>query len=320
MGTSVSSYLPPSRCFADWLYNLADDIWQSSAMRLSCFLCLHGLSKMIFSCYTIEREHTFWNGGKTDGGVWKIWYKRRLGKDMRIGICDDEPLQRQYLEHLVKKWGKERQEAVMTASFDNGKSFLFQWQEDRSFDLLLLDIEMGDLNGMELARRLREEKEGLAIIFITGYTEYMGQGYEVQALHYLLKPVDEKKMFQVLDRALEQKEKNGVRHVFETSDGMVNLTLQEIWYVEAFAHISVLHMGGQTQWRIKKSIGDVERLLEEYGIAMVKPHRSYLVNLDHVTGIFREELQMDDGTMIPLSRRNRGSVHEAFVRHFRGGN
>lgn len=235
---------------------------------------------------------------------------------MRIGICDDEEAQRRYLKQLAEQWAFKSGEKAVCDCYPDSEAFLFAWEEDKSYDVLLLDIEMKEMNGMELARRIRQEDEDIALVFITGYEEYIGQGYEVSALHYLLKPVDEEKLYRVLDRAMASRRREGIRQLFETAEGWLSIALNDIWYVEAFAHYCTLHLK-DCEYQVKKSIGSMEELFTAYGISFVKPHRSYLVNLKFVTSILKEELIMDDGRRIPVSRRNYRQINEAFFGYFR---
>ena len=114
-----------------------------------------------------------------------------------ISICDDNAEQIKYLRRLVRLWAEKMAFAVQLYEYESAEEFLFKYP-DNPCDILLLDIEMGEMNGMELAKKLRNSNDNLPIIFITGYADYMADGYDVFALHYLLKPVEEDKLFFVL--------------------------------------------------------------------------------------------------------------------------
>ena len=92
---------------------------------------------------------------------------------MRIAICDDEEAQRALVEKYLREWSEIHSIALETVAFSNAEQFLFVWEEDKIYDLLILDIEMGKISGMDLARKVREENEEIPIIFITGYESYM---------------------------------------------------------------------------------------------------------------------------------------------------
>lgn len=123
----------------------------------------------------------------------------------RAAICDDSAADCKYIRKLISEWAQERNITVNAEEFPSAESFLFRYAENKTFDLLLLDIEMDGMDGVTLAKRIRRENEAVQIIFITGYSDYIAEGYEVAALHYLMKPVNREKLFSVLDRALEKR-------------------------------------------------------------------------------------------------------------------
>lgn len=234
---------------------------------------------------------------------------------MRIAICDDEEAQQKLLEKYLTEWGSRRKERVEVCAFPNAESFLFQWEEDRQFELLILDIEMGALNGMELALKLREKGEEIPLLFISGYDRYMSQGYEVSALHYLLKPVHKEKLFSVLDKVSREK-KPPKKLMFQMEEGILTAAVSDIWYIEAADHRCVLRTEGKS-CELKHSFGELKKMLEEKE-EIVCCHRSYLVNVQHVSAIMKTEIIMDDDTRIPVSRGAVKQVNEAFIRNYRG--
>lgn len=232
---------------------------------------------------------------------------------MKIAICDDEKAQCMLLSDYLASWGKDREILPEISCFSNGESFLFAW-EDVSFDLLILDIEMGALSGMDLAGIIRKENEDLPILFITGYEKYMAQGYDVAALHYLLKPVQKEKLFEILD-GLAKKKKPEEKLAFPTAEGHILLPASQIWYVEAMGHGCLLCTAEEKR-QIRMSMGAALKLLGGQK-SFVQCHRSYLVNLQHISAIVRAEIVLDDGTRLPISRRAQKEVNDAFIRNYR---
>lgn len=232
---------------------------------------------------------------------------------MRIAICDDEEVQRQLLAEYLREWADTVHLLLETVSYPNAESFLFQWEEDKDFDLLILDIEMGQINGVELAMKLRENDEQIPILFITGYEDYMAQGYEVSALHYLLKPVNKQKFFEVLKR-LQKKNKTENKILLQTDTGMLSVLPSDIWYIEAVGHKSKLITinGGYV---LKHSISELEKILEQEN-GILSCHRSFLVNLQHVSSITKTEFVMDNNIRIPISRGNIRKVNAAFLKYY----
>ena len=234
---------------------------------------------------------------------------------MRIAIVEDEVSQQQMVENYVAEWRQIRRIEGKSVCFQNSESFLFFWEEDKQFDLLILDIEVGAMSGLELARKLRKEGEEVSILFITGYQEYMQYGYDVGALHYLMKPVQKEKMFEVLDHFAQGKEKQGKKLLLETVEGKISIAPDKIWYVEAAAHRCDLFMEN-TRLTLKISLGEFEELVRER-TDFVKCHRSYLVNLRHVSVLGKTEVLLDDGKSIPLSRMAAKKVNTSFIRYYR---
>ena len=109
---------------------------------------------------------------------------------MHIAVCDDEPATLAYLSELVRRWGEGRADPVRVERFPSAQALWFEWEAKPCFDLFLLDIQMQGLDGVTLARKIRAADEKCAIIFITGTAEFAADGYDVSALHYLLKPID----------------------------------------------------------------------------------------------------------------------------------
>ena len=122
----------------------------------------------------------------------------------RIAICDDERAQAEELRALVLAWGKDAGADCAVEIFASAEAFLFAREGGGVFDILLLDVEMSGLSGLELARRLRAEGYRAQLAFITSHFEFVAEGYDVEALNYLVKPVTREKLFAVLSRAAER--------------------------------------------------------------------------------------------------------------------
>lgn len=230
---------------------------------------------------------------------------------MRIAICDDEKAQQQLLQKYLAEWARISGTPLKTELFASAEAFSFACEEDRAFDLLILDIEMGQQNGMELAAHIRKEDEEIPILFVTGYEKYMAQGYEVAALHYLLKPIRKEKLFSLLDRLREKSRRQEQRLLFQTEDGPLSLPPSRIWYLEAQAHWCILYTAGH-EYTLHSSIGELERFLSGQP-EFLRCHRSYLVNAGHICAILKTELVLDDNRRLPLSRSAQKKVNQSFI-------
>ena len=244
---------------------------------------------------------------------------------MRIAVIDDRPADRDYIAALVTRWAKDRDTAVTTVPFPSAESFLFAYSEDKDFDILLLDIEMGStageaaraINGVELAKTVRAENDTMQMVFITGFPDFIAEGYEVSALHYLMKPVDRDKLFSVLDRAAANLGKAERWILLPSGDGQTRVRLDRILYAEAFGHDLTVHTE-DGDFAFRKTIGAWEA---ELGLeaGFVRCHRSVLVNLRFVSKITRTDVVLDNGTVLPLARNAAQAVNLAFIRYYREG-
>ena len=227
---------------------------------------------------------------------------------IRVAICDDDNSQIGALKVMLTEWN----EHIIINEYTSAEQFLFGYP-DTPCDLLLLDIEMGDMNGMELAHKLRRKGDMLPIIFITGYSEFMQDGYDVEALHYLLKPVDKDKLFAVLDRYASRHSADS-RVIFPSEEESVCVNADDIMYLEAF--------GKKTQIMLKDSkevlcTCGLSAAAEKLGEGFVSCHRSYVVNLGFVRSISKTDITLDNNRKIPLSRRLYDSVNRAFISFYK---
>lgn len=232
----------------------------------------------------------------------------------KIAICDDAAADRDYLSDLVQHWAACRGHTVQLRSFSSAEQFLFHYAEEKDFDILLLDIELGSMDGISLAKQLRQERDTVQILFITGYPDFILEGYDVAALHYLLKPVDQEKLSLVLDRAAGNLCKSRKTILLDTGGELRKFPVDTIEYVEAFSH-SVAIVTTSGTYTVKKSLSEMSNLL---GKEFVRCHRSYLAGLKYISRISKTELVLDGGTVLPLARSAFSTVHRAFVSYYTG--
>lgn len=225
-----------------------------------------------------------------------------------IAICDDDSSQVKALRKLLTEWNSQ----TVIKEYSSAEQFLFSYP-DNQCDLLLLDIEMGDMNGMELAKALRAKGDMLPIVFITGFSEYMGDGYDVEALHYLLKPVDRDKLFMTLDRYSHNRRPRN-RIILPYCEGSVITSSKNIIYLEAFGKKTQVALNSGK--KITCSIG-LSAVFEKLGDGFVSCHRSYVVNLGYISSVSKNEITMDSGEKIPVSRRLYDSVNRAFIDYYK---
>ena len=227
----------------------------------------------------------------------------------RLAICEDSDADRAYLVDLVNWWAARAGHAVQVFAFSSAESFLFWYAEQREVDILLLDIEMGKMDGVTLAKRLRENGDAVQIVFITGYADYIAEGYDVAALHYLVKPVREEKLFSVLDRAAEKAAQNEITLHFDMGGEVVRIPIYRIRYAEGRGNYVTIH--ANTDCTVKMTLAELESKLDD---RFHRAGRSVVVNLTQIARVTRSEIQLMDGTAIPLPRGAYEGVNRAIIR------
>lgn len=228
----------------------------------------------------------------------------------KIAICDDEQNQIEYITSIVESWSAHAGHSCEIRTFASAEAFLFEYEEDKAYDILLLDVEMKNMNGIELAKRIRKDNNRAEIIFITSHFEFVGEGYEVDALHYLIKPIAAEKLTQVLTKAAEKISVEPPSVVISCEGETVKLYEADIRYVESFLHYIVIHTKDKA-YKIKENISVFEsRVSDDF----YRIHRSYLVALKHITRISRTFVNIGN-TELPLSRGKYDDINRAFIEH-----
>lgn len=226
----------------------------------------------------------------------------------KIAVCDDSAADRSYCISLTENWAKGAGVSLSVSAFSSAEEFLFRYEECKEYDILLLDIEMGEMDGVALAKRLRKDNETIQIIFITGYSDYISEGYEVAALHYLIKPVREEKLFSVLDRAAEKLRTNEKVLHFEASGELVRVPVYQIRYVDVRLNYVTIH--AKEEITIKKTLSELADMLDE---RFYRVGRSAIVNLTRVDRVTRTEIHLDDGSCVQLPRGAYEGVNRAII-------
>lgn len=232
---------------------------------------------------------------------------------LRIAICEDEEVHIKILEKAIKIWSKSRNIPISIKTFPNGESFLFHW-EDEKFDLIMLDIQMGELTGVETAEKIRMEDEEVGIIFVTGREEYALKGYGVGAINYFLKPANEEEVAISMDKFyrnfIKDREKSSTLNLVNGKE-VRKIKFNDIIYCVVFSHYTDIVTTSETiSW--KKKISELE--IELPSDSFIRCHRSYLVNVKRIEQVLKDELVIEGGVSIPIARGKRDYVLENFMR------
>lgn len=228
--------------------------------------------------------------------------------EYKLAICDDNQQEARFMEALVQAWAAQNEYVVRTELFPSAEAFWFRYAEQKDYDILLLDIEMGEMDGVSLAKQVRKDNETVQIVFVTGYSEYISEGYDVAALHYLMKPVKQEKLYEVLERAVQKIKKNEKVLILEHGGETVRIPLYEIRYIEVNQNYVTVH--AKREITVKKTLKEFEDLLDE---RFYRVGRSSIINLNGIEKVTRTEIYLACGTVLPLPRGQYESINRAII-------
>lgn len=230
---------------------------------------------------------------------------------LHIAIVDDEQAHRDILSEYIRQWAAKARAETDIKTYTSGEAFYFAWSDDQSCDVVFLDIMMGGTNGVSLAKTLREKGTPITIIFTTGIPDYMQEGYEVEALHYLLKPLQKEKVWQCLEKCRERLEKQQSFVLLPAQEGLIRIAADDVLCAEAMGHCCILTCAAGT-YEIKTGIQQLHRKLSEHG-NFPFCHRSYLVNIQKISKITKTDLLLEGGCSVPVSRRMYDAINRQFI-------
>ena len=227
----------------------------------------------------------------------------------KIAICDDSDADTQYVLDMVNRWAVSSDYTLQINTFHSAESFLFHYSKESDFDILLLDIEMGDMDGVEMAKKIRKDNDTIQIIFITGYSDYILEGYEVAALHYLIKPVKEEKLSAVLNRAVDKLTKNEKILHFETNGEMIRVPIYQIRYADVYGNYVTIHANSDIT--VKMTLGELEKQLDE---RFYRAGRSVIFNLTQISRVTKTQVKLNDGTSVNIPRGAYDGINQEIIR------
>ncbi len=239
---------------------------------------------------------------------WRDDHCKEVRMTYRVAICDDDEMDSSYVKVCLCSWASSRKANVVVDVFPSAESFLFKNDGGGGYDILLLDIEMGLMDGVELARRVRANDKAVQIVFITGYSDYTSEGYDVEALHYLMKPVKESKLFEVLDKAASKVQGNARVLTLELGGGIVRVPIYEVQYLEVYGNYVTIHANQDIV--VKKTLAEFEK---ELGEGFYRIGRSYIVNLKMVRRVTKSQVLLANGKALSIPRGAYETLNRAII-------
>jgi len=229
-----------------------------------------------------------------------------------IAICDDSIKMVNSLDESIKEYAGNTDKKIRTFLFTDGVEMLENYSG--KFDIIFLDIKMPQMNGIEVAKKIREKDANVIIIFLTSLVQYALDGYKVNASNYLVKPITKKRLESELEwwiRKIEQKDEPYI--CFHNDKGNYKVLLKDISYIETYNRNLLIHTGQQNvvcYWKMK----DMEDKVASYGFA--RNHSSFIVNLFYVENIEKNDVKLSTGERLPISKTKKKEFMEKLAEYW----
>ena len=232
---------------------------------------------------------------------------------LTVAIVEDDKGYSSLLEKYITKYGKEKGESFKVSVYEDGLSFLAVC--DTGFNIVLMDIEMPMLDGLKTAAKLRSVDKNASLIFVTNMAKYAVNGYEVDAIDFIVKPVDYFNFSLKFDKAVRlQKKKSPEFMILSTDSGIVKIDISEIKYVESLQHYLTFYTENG-EYKTRSSMKDMEKKFASKNF--VRCNNSYLVNLAYVDKVRADSVIIGEATL-PISRLKKKSFMDALALYYGG--
>ena len=220
---------------------------------------------------------------------------------MRIAICDDDMAVTGVMDGMLQKIEKEEKIEMEVDVFFGGAGLWEQIQQTGAYDLIYLDIEMKDMDGITVARKIREKDPYTILIFVSAYDSYFRQLFEVEPFRFLDKPLDEKIFREYFLLAYKRISTQNERFAFRFEKRIYQLPLREIVYFESNLRVIYIH-GKDREYRFYGKLNQVQEQMEKMSRYFIRIQRSYLVNYYHILSMNGREVELITGEKLPVSK------------------
>lgn len=233
-----------------------------------------------------------------------------------IAICDDEEVFLNIIENHIKEYMMQREIEYTIERYSSGEDLLEKNPEYFPYQLILLDIKMGDINGLQVAEKLNQRLEEATIVFITSYIDFARAGYKVGAVRYILKNDGNFKLEfeECMNSVIKKYKLENKVELFQFHDGEQYVRINQIMYVESTLHRAVFHIKGkqgiETHYLYAK-LDDIEELLADANFYRI--HKSFLVNFQFVEQILRYKVTFYDNQTVSISKKKYEEIKREFL-------
>lgn len=231
---------------------------------------------------------------------------------MKITILEDSILEADRLKNGIRKYGQQYDWDIEIDEYKSGEEYFSKNPDCQSIksSAFFLDIQMRQMSGIEVARRLRESRYNGIIVFFTAFSEYVFQGYEVRALNYLLKPIKENKLFLCLDEIAKELSNN--TYIYRNKQEIVSIPYTNILTFSSRLHyVDILTIDGKCH----EQMSTLNKIIVHLPSEFIRTHRSYIVNMAHIYRITSGMIELSNHLTIQIARSYSKDVISAFAKY-----
>lgn len=232
---------------------------------------------------------------------------------IKIAIIEDNSRDLDQILSFLSRYQQDQSCAFSATSFDDPMKFLSEYRSN--YDLVFMDIELPPFHGIDIARRLREIDSVVALVFITNMEQCAVNGYEVDALDFVVKPINYYRFSSMMAKALRNIAKRSEKEILvRSSSKITRLPISQIYYVEVRDHLLIYHstQGNLESWG---KLSEIEKELAGYDF--VRCSSSYLVNLRHIISVDGDTANIA-GDKLPISQRRRKAFYNSVTEYLSG--
>lgn len=228
---------------------------------------------------------------------------------INIAICDDEDFWIERISTYIENFMKDKNVEITIYKYSDGEKILI---ENNEFDIIFLDVEMPNFNGIEIGKSIRSFDKDVLIIYVSGIIEYAPNGYLVNAFRYVLKSNLEQSLYETLQDIVQVINSNSETFSFEQDGDVIEIQLKDIIYMEVFNKIITIHMSNN---KIYEFVGNLVNISEQLSTkGFLKVQKSFLVNMNYIVMMKNYQTYLSNNTSIKSSKVNWKNINETYVK------
>ena len=234
---------------------------------------------------------------------------------LKIAICDDSIADLSNVVSIIGDYQALQRDksTIKFTAFQSAVDLIAAMESGQQYDLVLLDILMPFMTGMDAAKEIRQFNQDVKIIFMTSSPEFAVESYSVDAYYYALKPIWKEKLFILLDKVIAATEtQSGTSILIKSKTGLTRIYINRLEFAEVLGRTIVYHLTDGTTIEAIGSMTELERELLS-NPCFIKTHRSYIINMEQIDTISQREIKMQSHALVPLAKANYSTVKSAYI-------